>query len=656
MMDRKKYLELVKELKRHSHLYYVLDSPEISDYDYDMLYKKVEAIENKNPDWLDPNSPTQRVGGEVLAGFVKVPHPRQLGSLDNSFSPQDLLNFDRRVKAQGESSYVLEEKVDGLSVVLHYRRGIFSLGATRGDGLVGEDVTKNLRTIRAIPLELNSAQDIIVRGEVYLPKKQFERINLEQEEAGLAPFANPRNAAAGSLRQLDTGLMARRGLSILVFDLIEGPSFKSHEDKLNFLRQEGFKVVPAKVFEEIEEIIDHIPEIEAVRASRDYEIDGLVIKVNDEKLQEKLGETSKAPRWAIAYKFAPERSSTELLDIQWSVGRTGVVTPTAILEPVRLAGSQVQRASLHNPDYIKEKGIRLGDRVFVEKAGEIIPQVIGVDSSSPRGKGEVVIPRTCPSCQSELVHLEGEVALRCINAACPAKLHRLLEHFVSRDAMAISGLGSRILLTLMEEGFISSPEDLYGLKNKRDVLVKLAGFGEKSIDGILGEIELSKKKPLDRLIFALGIEHIGRVAASNLAQVYSSLSELRRAKVEDLMEIPDIGPKMAQSLFEFFDNKENHHYLDHLESLGLGQALEKNEGDERFQGLSFVVTGSFSLGRRDIEGALKKAGAKVTSSVSKNTDYLVLGDKPGSKYDRAREIGTEIISLDELASMGLKLD
>ena len=654
-MVKNDYKKLLKELKRHSYLYYVLDKPEISDYDYDMLYKEVEKIEKENPQLLDPNSPTQRVGGEVLEGFIKVPHPRNLGSLDNSFNPQDLLDFDRRVRAQGSSSYVLEEKVDGLSVILHYQEGRFVLGATRGDGLVGEDVTKNLRTIRAIPLELSRPVDIIVRGEVYLPKRQFERINKEQEEAGKAPFANPRNAAAGSLRQLDTGLMARRGLSILVFDLIEGESFRSHIEKLDYLKDLGFRVIPAQAFDRMEDIIEHIPLIEGARSSKDYEIDGLVIKVNEEELQRRLGETTRAPRWAIAYKFAPERSSTGLLDVTWSVGRTGVVTPNAILEPVRLAGTQVKRASLHNVDYIKERGIRIGDRVFVEKAGEIIPQVISVDFTSPRGERELEIPSLCPSCQSQLVHLDDEVALRCINAACPAKLHRQLEYFVSRDALAIEGLGSRIIKILMDKGYLKSPEDLYSLKDKREELIELPGFGEKSIDKILTQIELSRDRSLDRLIIGLGIEHIGKVASTSLAENFPSLTSLREASQEELVEIPDIGPIMAQSLRMFFDNRENHAYLDHLEALGLGKPLEKRQANPSFEGLTFVVTGSFSLARRDIEAALRDGGAKVSSSVSKNTDYLVLGEKPGSKHTRAQELGTKIITLEELIDMGLSL-
>lgn len=654
-MVKNDYKKLLKELKRHSYLYYVLDKPEISDYDYDMLYKEVEKIEKENPQLLDPNSPTQRVGGEVLEGFIKVPHPRNLGSLDNSFNPQDLLDFDRRVRAQGSSSYVLEEKVDGLSVILHYQEGRFVLGATRGDGLVGEDVTKNLRTIRAIPLELSRPVDIIVRGEVYLPKRQFERINKEQEEAGKAPFANPRNAAAGSLRQLDTGLMARRGLSILVFDLIEGESFRSHIEKLDYLKDLGFRVIPAQAFDRMEDIVEHIPLIEGARSSKDYEIDGLVIKVNEEELQRRLGETTRAPRWAIAYKFAPERSSTGLLDVTWSVGRTGVVTPNAILEPVRLAGTQVKRASLHNVDYIKERGIRIGDRVFVEKAGEIIPQVISVDFTSPRGERELEIPSLCPSCQSQLVHLDDEVALRCINAACPAKLHRQLEYFVSRDALAIEGLGSRIIKILMDKGYLKSPEDLYSLKDKREELIELPGFGEKSIDKILTQIELSRDRSLDRLIIGLGIEHIGKVASTSLAENFPSLTSLREASQEELVEIPDIGPIMAQSLRMFFDNRENHAYLDHLEALGLGKPLEKRQANPSFEGLTFVVTGSFSLARRDIEAALRDGGAKVSSSVSKNTDYLVLGEKPGSKHTRAQELGTKIITLEELIDMGLSL-
>ncbi|NLY73507.1 MAG: NAD-dependent DNA ligase LigA [Tissierellia bacterium] len=656
-MTREKYLELLSQLKHHSHLYYVLDSPEISDYDYDMLYKKVEEIERKYPQWLDPNSPTQRVGGEVLEGFNKVPHPRPLGSLDNSFNAEDLLNFARRVRElDDKASFVLEEKIDGLSVVLHYEAGRFVLGATRGDGLQGEDVTKNLRTIRSIPLELSEEVNLVVRGEVYLPKAQFQRLNRQQEEEGLPAFANPRNAAAGSLRQLDTSLMAKRGLSILIFDLIEGPNFVSHTEKLAYLKNLGFRVIGAQLFSSMEEVIERLPSIEKMRAEKEYEIDGLVVKVNEEDTQRRMGETSKAPRWAIAYKFAPERSATELLDISWTVGRTGVVTPTALLEPVRLSGSLVQRASLHNVDYVEERGIRIGDQVFVEKAGEIIPQVVGVVPGSRRGERDPDIPRNCPSCGSKLVHLEDEVALRCLNSSCPAKLLRSMEHFVSRDAMEISGLGIKILETFMEKDYLKGPQDLYHLKDRREELVKLPGFGEKSIDGILEEVEKSKSKALDRLIFALGIEHVGRVAASSLANNYDSLAELREAQAEDLQEIEGIGPKLAQSIILYFSTKDNQNLLDELERLGLGRALETSEGLEAFEGKRFVLTGTLPLSRRVIEEALKKAGAKVSSSVSKNTDYLLMGDKAGSKEDKALELGVKIIDFDELMHMGLIID
>lgn len=656
-MTKEEYKNLVEELKKHSYLYYVLDKPEITDYSYDLLYKKVEAIENQHPQWLDPNSPTQRVGGDLLSAFVKVAHPRQLGSLDNSFNENDLINFARRVEALGqETQYVLEEKIDGLSVVLHYRQGRFVLGATRGDGLQGEDVTQNLRTIPAIPLELNQAVDLVVRGEVYLPKKQFIRLNEEQEEAGKAAFANPRNAAAGSLRQLDSKLTAKRGLSIMVFDLLEGPSFTHHDQKLSYLSNLGFKVIPTQVYDDIEGIIDQIPFFEKERSLKDYEIDGLVIKVNEEALQKKLGETSKAPRWAIAYKFAPQRARTKLIDVVWSLGRTGVVTPTALLEAVNLGGTKVQRASLHNVDYIVEKDIHIGDEVFVEKAGEIIPQVIGVDPQKRQGHFPVEVPKLCPSCGSTLVHLDEEVALRCVNATCPAKLLRLLEHFVSRDAMEIQGLGQRILLSLMQGGYLKSPEDLYHLKNHREELITLPGFGEKSIDGILEQIEKSRNKTLDRLIFGLGIQHIGRIAARTLALNYRDLRELRRAQEEELVEIDGIGPVLARSLETYFENDQNQEFLDHLEFLGLGLPLKEGGGDNNFENLRFVLTGSFPRPRREIEEALRRAGAKVSSSVSKNTDHLLLGDNPGSKYEKAKELDISILSLDQIKEMGLKID
>ncbi|HZK10350.1 MAG TPA: NAD-dependent DNA ligase LigA [Clostridia bacterium] len=656
-MIKEKYQNLLEQLKKHSHLYYVLDSPEISDQNYDLLYKEVEALEKEHPELLDPSSPTQRVGGELLSGFVKVPHPKFLGSLDNSYNEEDLIKFSRRVEnIEPRPSYVLEEKVDGLSVVLHYHKGRFVLGATRGDGLQGEDVTQNLRTIGAIPLELSEPVDLIVRGEVYLPKKNFIQLNKQQEEAGLAPFANPRNAAAGSIRQLNSKLMAKRGLSIWIFDLLEGPSFSHHDKKLDYLRSLGFRVISVEVFEKMRAIIDRIPIYEEEKNKKDFEVDGLVIKVNEEALQRSLGETSKAPRWAIAYKFAPERSQTKLLDVVWTVGRTGVVTPTAVLAPVQLAGTKVQRASLHNVDYILERDIRLGDEVFVEKAGEIIPQVIGVDPSKRKDYPPLEIPKLCPSCQSPLVHLEEEVALRCVNATCPAKLLRLLEHFVSRDAMEIQGLGERILSSLMDGGYLTSPEDLYYLKDHREDLIVLPGFGEKSIDGILEQIEKSRTKTLDRLIFALGIQHIGRVAARELALYYRDLKDLRAAKEEELLSISGIGPTLVKSLKEYFENEDNQVFLDHLENMGLGLPLKEEKAQGNFQDLRFVVTGRFELPRRKIEEALRQAGAKVSTSVSKNTDYLLLGENPGSKYDKAQELEISVLSLEEVKNMGLEIE
>lgn len=655
-MTKEEYTVLVEELKKHSHLYYVLDRPVISDERYDKLYKQVEAVEKEYPQWIDPNSPTQRVGGELLPGFVKVAHPVPLGSLDNSYNEEDLRNFAKRVEALGEkTNYVLEEKIDGLSVVLHYMKGRFVLGATRGDGLQGEVVTQNLRTIRSIPLELNEKVDIVVRGEVYLPKRQFQRLNEEQDDAGLAPFANPRNAAAGSLRQLDTRLMAKRGLSIWVFDLLQGPHFTHHHRKLDYLRTLGFKVIPSQVYDNMEDIIDQIPSYDAMRSKKEYETDGLVIKVNEEALQRKLGETSKAPRWAMAYKFAPERARTKLIDVIWSVGRTGVVTPTAVLEPVHLAGTRVQRASLHNVDYLKEKDIHKGDEVYVEKAGEIIPQVVGVDRTCRKDVLPVDIPTHCPSCGSHLVHLEEEVALRCINATCPAKLLRLLEHFVARDAMEIQGLGKRILETLMGEGFLKSPADLYSLKDKREELILLPGFGEKSIDGILEQVEKSREKTLDRLLFGLGIQHIGRVASRTLALSYRTLEELRRAPAEEFRLIEGLGPVLAKSLETYFANEENHKFLDQLEQMGLGIPLSREE-TKVFENQRFVITGSFSVPRRNIEEALSRAGANISSSVSKNTNYLLLGENPGSKWDKARALNIKILSLEEIVKMGLELD
>lgn len=657
-MTKQDYNKKVQELIHHSHLYHVLDQPVITDQAYDLLYEEVRAMELAHPEWTHPDSPTGRIGGEVLAGFTKVQHPVVLGSLDNSYNEEDLRRFATRVEAKAkESSYVLEEKIDGLSVILHYREGRFVLGATRGDGVVGEDVTANLRTIKALPLQLKEAVDLVIRGEVYLPKKEFVALNLRQEEAGKEPFANPRNAAAGSLRQLDTKLVASRRLSLWIFDLLEGPSFSTHTEKLDYMKDLGLRVIPYEVYDDIEEIMEAIPDYEARRHDQEYEIDGLVIKVNEEAIQDLLGETSRAPRWAMAYKFKAEQGKTLLKDVRWTVGRTGTVTPTALLDPVRLAGTTVQKATLHNVDYIQERDIQVGDLVYVEKAGEIIPQVIGVDLEARKDTTPVPIPSQCPSCSSELVHLKDEVALRCVNSACPAKLHRLLEHFVSRDAMEIQGLGTRVLQSFMKEGFLENLDDLYHLKDHREKLIALPGFGEKSIDAMLAQIEGSREKPLDALLFGLGIQGVGKVAARDLALHFPSLRELSQAEKEDFEQVDGIGPVLADSLVNYFSNPQNQQILSKLEAEGLGRKVEEITIEEtELKDKRFVVTGSFSVPRREIEKALQELGAKVSSSVSKNTDYLLLGQDPGSKYTKAQELNIPILSLEEAMDMGLKLE
>ena len=657
-MTKKKYLERVEKLIYHSHLYHVLDEPVISDLEYDQLYEEVRGIEEAHPEWTHPNSPTGRVGGGLLEGFRKVSHPVSMGSLENSYNEEDLRSFYQRVANRTKrASFVLEEKIDGLSVILHYKEGRFTLGATRGDGTIGEDVTANLRTIQALPLQLNEAVDVILRGEVYLPKKEFIALNKRQEEAGKEAFANPRNAAAGSLRQLNTNLVAKRRLSIWIFDLLQGPQFKTHSEKLDYLKGLGLRVIPYEIYDHFEEIIKKLPVYEAKRKEREYEIDGLVLKVNEDELQKLLGETSRAPRWAMAYKFKPDQEKTLLKGVRWTVGRTGTVTPTALLEPVHLAGTTVQKATLHNVDYILERDIQIGDMVFVEKAGEIIPQVIGVDLKERRHSRPVEIPSHCPSCHSELVHLEDEVALRCLNASCPAKLHRLLEHFVSRDAMEIQGLGTRVLLVFLKEGFLKNLADLYHLKEHREALIHLPGFGEKSIDLLLDQIEKSREKSLDALLFGLGIQGIGKVAARDLAVHFPSLKELEEATKEAFEEVPGIGPVLADSLVSYFANTENQLILRKLEEEGLGRKVEEQIViDSDVKDKRFVVTGSFPLPRRDIEKALQALGAKVSSSVSKNTDYLLLGEDPGSKYTKAKQLNIPIISLEEAIELGLKLE
>ncbi|GAX91130.1 NAD-dependent DNA ligase LigA [Effusibacillus lacus] len=646
--------ELRSIIKQHDYNYYVLDRPTISDVEYDKLMRELIALEVEHPDLITPDSPTQRVGGMVLEGFEKVTHRTPMLSLSNAFGPDELRDFDRRVRSlvPGETfGYVAELKIDGLAVSLLYENGVFVRGATRGDGEVGEDITANLKTIKALPLVLPRPLTMEVRGEAYLPKREFERINQERDEAGEPPFANPRNAAAGSLRQLDPRIVAGRNLSIFAYGigLMEGETVTSHAEALNLLHDLGFKVNPERrVLADIEEVIEFVQSWTAERrASLPYEIDGIVVKVNQTQLYPRLGTTAKSPRWAVAYKFAAEQAETTLSDIIVNVGRTGAVTPTAILDPVRLAGTTVSRATLHNEDIIRELGVMIGDTVVVQKAGDIIPEIVRVVTERRTGDEKPFqMPTHCPECNAELIRFPGEVALRCINPQCPAHNREGIIHFVSRDAMNIDGLGEQIVTQLFDKGLVRDPGDLYYLT--MDHLLPLERMGKKSAQNLLDSIEKSKSNSVERLIFGLGIRFVGEKAAKVLADYFDTLDNLMKAATDELVAVPEIGPKMAESIREFFEQDSARQVIEKLRTAGVNFAYQRPvvlaAEDSPFLGKTFVLTGTLSsLDRKEAGRLIEQRGGKVAGSVSKNTDYVIAGEKAGSKLNKARELGVEIL-------------
>ncbi len=653
--------ELHQLINHHNYQYHVMDQPTITDQEYDQLMQELIRLEEQFPELLRPDSPSQRVGGQPLSSFQKVEHKIPLLSLGNAFNEQDLRDFDRRVRQSardGEDaiSYMVELKIDGLAISLTYENGILVRGATRGDGSVGEDITNNLKTIRSLPLRLNEPVTIEVRGEAYLPKKEFERINNEREQEGEALFANPRNAAAGSLRQLDPKIAAKRSLDIFLYGIgsIEGKTLTAHSEGLDYLETLGFKVnKERRLFHNIEDVITFIQGWTNKRKDLPYEIDGMVIKVDSYTLQESLGMTAKSPRWAIAYKFPAEEAVTILEDIEVNIGRTGVVTPTAVLKPIALAGTTVKRASLHNEDIIREKGIMLGDHVIVKKAGDIIPEVVGVLPERRTGnEKEYHMPNHCPACESDLIRLEGEVALRCINPKCPAQILEGMIHFVSRDAMNIDGLGERVVAQLYEHQLIKSVADLYTLE--REQLIGLERMGEKSIQNLLEAIGKSKENSLEKLLFGLGIRLVGSKAAKVLAQKYETLENLQVATEEELMAINEIGPKMADSIVTYFNMPEVQETIERLANLGVNMTYKGAKGvdisniDSIFKDKTIVLTGTLhQLTRNDAAAKLEALGAKVTGSVTKNTDILIAGEKAGSKLTKATELGIKVMSEEE---------
>lgn len=651
----KKRVEELRELiNRYNHEYYVLDKPSVSDYEYDMLYNELKILEDKYPELVTEDSPTKRVGGEPLSSFGKFTHRVPLKSLDNVFQKEELFSFLNKVSREvGQPTFVVEKKIDGLSVTLTYENGYFRTGATRGDGYVGEDVTENIKTIKSVPLKLNRPVSLVVRGEVFMSHSSYEKANEEQAEKGHPLFANPRNAAAGSLRQLDPKVCARRNLDIFIFNLQEmeaGINVESHDEALSFLKELGFKISPGyQVCRTPEEVWDCVERIGNERLKLPYDIDGAVIKVNKFSHREILGESTKSPKWAVAYKFPAEKKFTRLVNIEVNVGRTGALTPLAILEPVFLAGSTVQKATLHNEDYIREKDIKIGDVVEVMKAGDIIPAIVSVDKNA-RNDGferkEFIMPGSCPVCGSAVVREEGEAAARCIGIECPARIFRGIVHFASRDAMNIESLGPSLIQRLLDEGFISNIPDLYMLYQRKEELVKLERMGEKSVNRLLENIENSKKNELYRLIFGLGIRHIGVASSKELAKRFKSMDNLQKATVEDLVAMDDIGYTTAVSIVEFFRMPQTVHTLAKLKEAGVNMEDKEDliDEDRRFEGLNFVLTGTLpTLKRADAKKLIEDRGGKCLGSVSKNTDYVLAGEEAGSKLQKAQELGIKII-------------
>lgn len=655
-MERKQAEERVEKLRqlldKYGYYYYVKDDPIVPDAEYDERLQELIQLENDFPDLQAPDSPTVRVGGAPLEGFRKVQHRIPMLSLGNVFNEQDVRDFDRRVRqVTGDNvEYVCELKIDGLAVSLSYEDGRFVLGATRGDGTTGEDITHNLKTVRAIPLRLEEAVDIEVRGEVFMPERSFLSLNEDKEKNGEEPFANPRNAAAGSLRQLDPKIAAKRNLDIFLYGAGNDDELdvNTHAESLDFMDQLGFKVNPeTKKCQTIEEVLEFVDYWTENRNGLSYEIDGIVIKVDDLGQREDLGFTAKSPRWATAYKFPAEEKVTTLEDIILSVGRTGVVTPTAKLTPVQVAGTTVQRASLHNEDLIREKGIRLGDQIVVKKAGDIIPEVVRVLTELREGnEREFEMPDECPSCGSELVRLEEEVALRCMNPNCPAQLQEALIHFVSRGAMNIDGLGEKVIQQLFSHQLVSGIEDIYKLD--RDELLELERMGEKSVDNLLRAIEVSKENSLERLLFGLGIRFVGSKAARTLAEEFGTMEALELADKEQLLAIYDIGEKVADSIVSYFEQENVSTLLGELRRLGLnmeykGPRKSKQATDTVFSGKTVVLTGKLQeLTRKDAKERIEALGGKVTGSVSSKTDIVVAGEEAGSKLEKARELNVTV--------------
>ena len=656
---REEIRELRERLNQNAYLYYVLDSPELSDYEYDMLNRRLVQLEAEHPEEITPDSPTQRVGGYALSTFAAVTHPVPLESLQDSFSESEVADFDAKVREKlSRVEYSVEPKVDGLSIALEYRDGKFVQGATRGDGKVGEDVTENLRTIRSLPKELpDKLPRLIVRGEVYMSKEVFARLNAEREENGEAHFANPRNAAAGSLRQQDPKVAAKRHLDVAIFNLqlAEGKSFSTHSETLDYLRSQGFPVIPNLVVTELEDALEEIRRIGRDRAELPFDMDGAVVKLNSLSDREILGSTSKVPRWAIAFKYPPEEKESVVEDIVVQVGRTGVLTPKAVLSPVRLAGTTVTNATLHNQDFIAEKDIRVGDTVLVRKAGEIIPEVVRVlPEKRPEGAMPYHLPTSCPVCGAPVYREPGESATRCTGAECPAQLLRNLCHFTSREAMDIDGVGPAVLEQMVNAGLVHNAADLYSL-TVQDI-AQLDRMGDKSARNAVHAIEESRSRDLSKLLCALGIRQIGAKAAQVLARHFGSFDALAAATEEELTAIDDVGGITAKCLRQWLESPQSQDLISRLKAAGVNMECHDMPTADTLTGKTFVLTGTLSsLGRKEAEEAIARLGGKASGSVSKKTSYVVAGEEAGSKLRKAQELGIPVLSEAEfLAMIGLE--
>lgn len=643
-----------KEIEYHNKKYYEDDSPEIDDYEYDMLVKALEELENEFPEVVIESSPTNVVGGKASVKFSPVEHKVKMESLHDSFSLDEIIAFDKRVKATIDNpKYVVEPKIDGLSVSVEYRSGELVRASTRGDGTVGEDITENILTISELPKKISKNIGFLeVRGEVYMSKQSFLELTQKQEQEGLKTFKNPRNAAAGSLRQKDAKITASRNLQIFVFNIqnIEGKKLSSHKESLDFLKTLGFPVLPFyRLCKTTEEIIDEINRIGDIKLGLPFQTDGAVVKIDDFEQRKILGSTAKFPRWAEAFKYPPEEKKTKVLDIEINVGRTGVLTPTGILEPVLISGSQVSRVVLHNEDFIEEKGIRIGDTVVIRKAGEIIPEVVKVESHAENSQ-KFEFPKRCPSCGSEAVHIDDEVAVRCINTDCPAQLVRNIIHFVSRDAMDIDGLGETLVEKMVKEGLINSAADLYELDIEK--IQSMERMGRKSSENLINAIQKSKSQSLERVIFALGIRHVGQKAAKLIAKKFGDMDSLMLATEEEICSVPGVGIISAQSIISYFSIAKNRDLIEKLRDNGINMQYVSTVINDVFASKTFVLTGSLeNYTRGEATQLIENMGGKVSSSVSKNTSYVLAGEDPGSKLEKAKKLGVKVLTESEFADM-----